>query len=235
MSGILYGVSVGPGDPELMTLKAVKTIEKCEVVAVPRSSGVADTVAFGIARQAVPGISEKRIIELDMPMTRDKAELERIRQNAEDALATLLSEGKNVAFLTIGDVSIYSTYSYIHERIVKRGFSAEMIPGVPSFCAVAAKLGCALTEEGKPLHVIPASYSGIEDALGWSGAKVLMKSGKSLPAVIEQLKERGLYDSAQMVERCGLSGERVFHSLDGALGTENYLTTIIVREAEEKE
>ena len=218
MSGILYGVSVGPGDPELMTLQAVRAIKTCDVIAIPCSSDDNDRVAYEIARRAVPEISNCEAIELYMPMTRDQEELRRTRAAAVELLTGLLSAEKNVAFLTLGDSSIYSTYNYLHNAVKKQGFTAEILPGVPSFCAAAACLGEGLTQPHLPLHILPASYRSMEEGLDCPGTKVLMKAGKSLPAVMEELRKRGL------------EGERVFQSLEDADFSSDYFSIVIVKD-----
>ncbi len=197
---MLYGVSVGPGDPELMTLKAVRILQACTVIAVPRSGSENTLVAFEIARQAVPEIENKRIMELSLPMTRDKQLLEEAREQAAKTLMDLLDAGEEIACLTLGDASIYSTYMYLHNRIVKAGYPAEIIAGVPSFCAAAALRGKQLTEAALPLHIVPGSYDCVEESLSWPGPKILMKSGKQLGRVKALLKEKGLLDQAYLVQ-----------------------------------
>lgn len=228
MNGTLYGVSVGPGDPGLITVQAVEVIRACEVIAVPRSSDDAERVALGIAQRAVPELNEKELVELFMPMTRDPGKLEAARAAAVETVAEYLRAGRDVAFLTIGDVTVYSTYGYLHKHVKTIGFPAEMIAGVPSFCAAAARLGESLTDAAKPLHIIPAPYDGLEEALGLPGTKVLMKSGKYFGEVRRLLAAQGV--NAQIVERCGLPGERVFHSLEEAPGDAGYLSIIVVKE-----
>lgn len=228
MNGTLYGVSVGPGDPGLITVQAVEVIRACEVIAVPRSSDDAERVALGIAQRAVPELNEKELVELFMPMTRDPGKLEAARAAAVETVAEYLRAGRDVAFLTIGDVTVYSTYGYLHKRVKAIGFPAEMIAGVPSFCAAAARLGESLTDAAKPLHIIPAPYDGLEETLDLPGTKVLMKSGKYFGEVRRLLAARGV--NAQIVERCGLPGERVFHSLGEAPGDAGYLSIIVVKE-----
>ena len=164
-----------------------------------------------------------------MPMTRDKAELDRTRDKAADRLMELLAAGSDVAFLTLGDVSVYSTYFYLDERVRACGYETRVIAGVPSFCAAAARLGVSLTEASQPLHIIPGSYSSVDEGLGYAGAKVLMKTGKSIEQVKARLKERGLYESARMVQKCGMEGERVFNSLDGADADASYFSIIVVK------
>jgi sirohydrochlorin cobaltochelatase len=116
--GILYGVSVGPGDPELITVKALRTMEKCPVIAVPRTGGT-KTLALDIARQAMD-LSGKEILYLDHRMVRDADTLR--AQYREDAaiLTEYLQQGKDVALLNLGDVSVYSTYCYIAEEVKNR-------------------------------------------------------------------------------------------------------------------
>ena len=232
MSGILYGVSVGPGDPELLTLQAVRVIKTCDVIVIPCSSDNNDRVAYEIARRAVPEIVDCEVIELYMPMTRDLEELGRTRAAAVELLTGLLSAGKTVAFLTLGDSSIYSTYSYLHNTVKEHGFTAKMLPGVPSFCAAAACLGEGLTQPHLPLHILPASYRSLEDGLDCPGTKVLMKAGKSLPAAIEELRRRGLLPHTKMVQRCGMEGERVFQSLDDTDFSSDYFSIVIVKDGE---
>ena len=145
MNGTLYGVGIGPGDPELITLKAVRIIEQSPVIAVPKT-GESRRVALSIAEQTIPHIHEKEVLSLHFPMTKDKCMIDTNRDEIAKQIIDILKEGKDIAFLTLGDPSVYSTYWYIHQRVVKQGYQAQMIAGVPSFCAVAAKLGISLAE-----------------------------------------------------------------------------------------
>ena len=176
MSGILYGVGVGPGDPELITYKAVKIIENAAVIAVP-GNGESERTALSIARSYV---GKKPVLELKLPMTRDQEVLQASHLEAAQTLIEYLEQEKDVAFLTLGDPSIYSTFIYIHRIVEKRGLKARFVPGVPSFCAAAACLNQPLCEGEQPLHIIPASYEGALEGMQWPGTKVLMKSGKKL-------------------------------------------------------
>ena len=177
MTGTLYGIGVGPGDPELMTLKAVRLIEQCDLVAVPKS-GDGEGVAKQIAQKAVPDFDKKELIEVSMPMTRDPQVLEQSHQAAAEQIEGYLKEGKSVAFLTLGDPAIYSTYIYVHKKVQQNGFLVEMVPGVPSFCAVAAKLNVSLAEAAQPLHIIPASYQGVERTEDFDEDRPLDEKGK---------------------------------------------------------
>lgn len=117
---------------------------------MPQSDGGSQT-ALDIAAQYMKG---KEIRSFAMPMTHDRAARNASHDAAADAICALIDKGKTVAFLTLGDPTVYSTAWYVHKRVAARGCEAELIPGVPSFCAAAARLGRALCEDGEMLHII---------------------------------------------------------------------------------
>ena len=227
--GKLYGIGVGPGDPELMTLKAVRLIRDCDMIAIP-ASGRETNVAYEIAGGAVPEIRDKELLEISMPMIREQDRLKESHDSAAECIAAELDAGKDIAFLTLGDPSIYSTYIYIHNRLTARDYDTEIIPGIPSFCAVAARLNEGLTEASEALHVIPASYEGIEEALKLKGTRVLMKSGKSVGKIKTLLRGMAKPLDAKMVERCGMEGERVFRSLEEMDEDASYFSILVVKD-----
>ena len=161
--GVLYGVSVGPGDPELLTLKAVRLIQECPVLAVPRTKGE-NTLALSIARQAAD-LTGKQIVYTDFPMSRDRQVLEDNYEKIAGQLAAYLKDGLNVAMLNIGDISIYSTFSYVARKAAQAGFPVRVCAGVPSFCDIAAKTGKPLVSGTQPLMVIPAGCGDLESYL----------------------------------------------------------------------
>lgn len=230
MSGKLFGVGVGPGDPELLTLKALRVISEADIIAVPKTDGQTIT-ALNIA-QAVSDLSDKEIVEVYMPMTREEAVLIENHQKGAGELIQRLADGNNIAFLTLGDPSIYSTYIYLHRQVLEAGFEAQLIPGVPSFCAVAARLNDGLCIGAEPLHIIPASYKGLSDYLEWQGTKILMKSGEAFANVRMSLEERGLLSNSTMVERCGMEGEKVYADLNEVETKTSYFTIIVVKDKE---
>ena len=203
MAGILYGIGVGPGNPELLTLKAVKAMAVCDVFAVPDSGGE-QQIALDIAREYV---AYKQVLSLDLPMTHDRAELLRKRELAADEICARLDAGKNVGFLTLGDPMVYSTYSYLHRIIVSREYEARIIPAVTSFCAAAAALGEPLCEGSDALHIIPALYGDMENALKLDGTKVLMKSGSKLDQALETVSKSN--QQAFIAQRVGMEGQRL--------------------------
>ena len=164
-------------------------------------------------------------------MARDKAVQCAAHLEAAFTVKKYLDEGKDVAMLNIGDVSIYSTWSYLKEILDREGYVSMMIPGVPSFCAVAAKLGLSLTEIDSLLHIAPGS-GDLNQILDLPGTKVLMKSGKQLPNVLYELKRRNLLESSSLIKNCGLPGEEVFPDLSRETPPEGtgYFATVIVKE-----
>lgn len=239
MSGKLYGIGIGPGDPELITWKGLRRIALCSTIAVPKSK-TGEGLAMQITKEALKleypelvkedPLGGKEWISLDLPMTRDEALLQKSRDQAAQIIMIRLDKGEDIAYLTLGDPTIYSTYGYIQERVLAAGYEVETIPGIPSFCAAAARLNTTLAQGEESLHIIPASQTGAEHMLDLEGSKVLMKSGKSMTHVMEELEKRGLLESAKMVSRCGLDGEEVYQSLVEAPKESDYFTIVIVKD-----
>lgn len=228
--GIFYGVGVGPGDPELLTLKAVRLLERCPVIAAPRTKS-GEMLALEIASGAAD-LGGKTVLPLDFSMERDRAKQRASHLAAADLVEPYLAKGLDVAMLNLGDVSIYATYSYLMELLRERGYETAMVPGVPSFCAVAARLGISLTEMNTALHISPGG-AALRDALDLPGTKVLMKSGRQMPAVLEALASRGALGNSMLVQNCGLPGEAVYPDLSKAVPGEDsmgYFATVIVKE-----
>ena len=224
-------IGVGPGDPELMTLKAVHTISKCPVLVLPAESRQ-KCVAYQIARQILPEIDEKEAVCLVMPMTKDKEKLERNHEEGAVKVAQILEEGRDAAFLTIGDPTVYATSMYIHQRVAQMGYQTQIISGVPSFCAAAAKRGVSLGEKQEQIHVIPASYD-IEMAMQLSGTKILMKAGKKMPFVKQCVKKHQGW--AAMVENCGMPDEHVWINPDSMPDQPGYYTLVIAKDGRGEE
>lgn len=225
MSGKLYGVGVGPGDPKLMTYLAVETIQNCPVIAVP-ADGKEHAISYKIASGIVKDMDQKECLGLSSPMTKDSNVLNENYQNVSKEIMKKLDEGKDVAYLTLGDSTIYSTYIYIQRIIKESGYEAEIINGVPSFCAVAAKLGDSLADRSEQLHIIPSSYD-IEEALELPGNKILMKAASKLADVKRILQELNM--EAQMIENCGMEDEKIYHSVEEMPEKAAYYTTLVVK------
>ena len=227
MKGTLYGVGVGPGDPELMTLKAVRLIRENMIIAVP-GADPKETVAYKIAVQAVPELAEKELLPIYMPMTHDPEELERNHAKGAKSLEEVLDQGKNIVFLTLGDPCVYSTFSYLQKRVEKDGYHTELVSGITSFCAAAARLNIPLSEWNEQLHVVPAVHR-LDSTLNESGNYILMKSGKKMNQVKEILAQSGR--DVLMVENCGMENEHIYRNVEEIPDDAGYYSLIIAKEA----
>ena len=223
--GRLYGVGVGPGDPELLTLKAVRVLREADVVMVPDTCK-SDKTALHIAAQYLQG---KEIETVATPMVRDKAVVDAAYEAGAQRIAAHLDRGRSVAFLTLGDPTVYSTYMYIHEKVRARGYDVEVVPGVTSFCAAAARLNLSLCQGAEPLLVIPASH-GAEALMDVKANKVFMKAGKSILELQEELRTRGLLERASMVENCSMEGERIYEHFADLTEPSGYFSLVIAKE-----
>lgn len=231
MSGKLYGVGVGPGDPELLTIKALKRIKESDIIAIP-TKDKEKCVAYSIVLQAYPELKYKDCIQLDFPMTKDIQILERCNRYNTEQVATELEANRTVAFLTLGDPTIYSTYSSIHRSIREKGYEVEIVNGIPSFLAIAAKLGISLAEKDEEIHIVPATY-GVTDAVKMSGTKILMKAGKKLKEIKvseinARIEDRESYIA--MVENCGMLDENIGIGIENIPDVAGYYTTVIIEQ-----
>lgn len=230
MGGRLYSIGIGPGDPELMTLKAVRLLKECDVIAFPKGDTDVLTAKEIIAQ--VVALDEKEQLEIQMPMTKDEAVLAKAHQDGAKSIIKYLEAGKDVAFITLGCPTIYATCIYVHKLVLQAGYTALLVAGVPSFCAVAAKLNTSLCEKAEPLIILPGSYRETSKFLDKPGNKVLMKSGSEILRVRDELKSRGLIRHSAMVERCGLAGEKVYKNLEEINSKSSYFSIILVKEKE---
>ncbi len=229
MKGIAYGVGVGPGDPELMTRKAVRLIRENEVIAVPGRSA-RESAAYRIAAASVPELADKELLSVPMPMVKDRERLEAAHREGADLLESYLEQGRNVVFLTLGDPTVYSTFSYLQHILEADGYPVELVPGIPSFCAAAASLNLPLAEWDEPIHILPAVHRTGEE-LDQRGTYVLMKSGGSMPEVKEMLRHSGRVVSA--VENCGMETEKIYRGVEEIPDEAGYFSLIVAKEGRE--
>ena len=222
--GIFYAVSVGPGDPELLTRQACRVLEHCDGVAAPQT-GSGRMLALEIAAGAV-AMEGKTILPLTFTMLRDERAREESYRAAAAAVESELAAGRDVAMVNLGDVSVYATAYYILDHIRADGFETVMIPGVTSFCAVAARLGRSLTRMEEPLHILPGRMA-LDEALELPGTKVLMKSGKAVHETVQALERHNMLDHAAMVADCGMAAERIYADLRELPKEVSYFATIV--------
>ena len=226
--GKLYGVSVGAGDPELMTLKSVRIIAETPIIAVPETSG--KSLALSIAEKIID-FSDKTIIYFNFPMSRDKKILAENYDRISEKICCELAEN-DVAMLSIGDISVYSTFGYVAERVISRGFAVEVCAGVPSFCAVSARVAKPLVREGENLHIMPYNREKIENCYFSDGTYVIMKCGKNASEFIEILDRKGITERAFAVENCGLPDEHIYFNLQ-YIENIGYFTVFIIKNSYE--
>ena len=182
-------------------------------------------LALDIAAGAVD-MKNKTILPLDFTMERSEAVREDSYRTAAAAIEAALAAGRDVAMVNLGDVSVYATAYYILDHIRADGFETVMIPGVTSFCAVAARLGRSLTRMEEPLHILPGRMA-LDEALELPGTKVLMKSGKAVHETVQALERHNMLDHAAMVADCGMAAERIYADLRELPKEVSYFATIV--------
>ena len=225
MKGIAYGVGVGPGDPELMTLKAIRLIRENDVIAVP-GTDPREAVAYKIAVQSVPELKDKQLVAIDMPMVKDRQKIEENHRKGAKIIEEFLDQGKNVVYITLGDSTIYCTFTYLQHYMEADGYEVQLVNGIPSFCAAAARLNIPLVEWNEPLHVIPAVHK-LEDNLELEGNYVLMKSASHMKETKDILRSSGR--SVQAAENCTMENEKLYRSVDEIPDDAGYFSLIIAK------
>ncbi len=228
--GTFYGIGVGPGDPDLLTVKAIKAIKEVDVLIAPKTEKKEGSVALSIAEPYLK--SDVEIVYQIFPMVKDFAESPEIFEANKNEILSILREGKNVAFLTIGDPMFYSTYIYIFRLLTEENIKIETIPGIPAFLAIASSIGKPVAFGNEILSIIPATadINEINAALEKSDSSVLMKVYKNFDEIISTLESHNMIDKSVLVSRCGLPDEKIISNISEYKGESlNYLSTIITR------
>ncbi|HHY60444.1 MAG TPA: precorrin-2 C(20)-methyltransferase [Clostridia bacterium] len=231
MAGKLWGIGVGPGDPELITVKAVQVLQKVPVVAVPQAGRGRPSLAYEIARRYLR--AEVQVVELVMPMTEDRKKLEPAWDRAAWEVLRYLRQDLEVAFLTLGDPSLYSTFGYLAKRALalEPALTVEVIPGITSFAAAAARLAVPLAEGDEPLVILPAAgEQDLAEKVPPEANLVLMKVSRSYDKLVAALARQNRLAASFLVSRVGQAGELVTGDLQRRVGTKvDYLSLIISR------
>ena len=212
MAGKLYGIGVGPGDSGLVTLKARKILDRCDIIAYPVKVPGEGSVAFDIVRPIVD-MEGKRIEEFVFSMDPDDSVRMNCRSKAIDRMCALLDQGNDIAMVTLGDVGVYSTYMYIDQEIRERGYETDIVPGIPSFCHGASVAGLPLMIGNEGLAIVPVAKENSQllgNSLDNFDNIVVMKAFKSIPMIAKMMDERGIDRSkATVISNVGMPGEYV--------------------------
>lgn len=218
--GMLYGVGVGPGDKELLTIKAVNIIKKCQVIIVPSALEGGQSTALETAADYIDQDKEVIIKHFPMGGNQEKVKI----YEAFKLIEEKINQGKDVAFLTIGDPFIYSTYIYLLEHMVKSKYSVATVPGITSFCAAASLSNTPVVIGDEPLLILPSTkINTIKD----EKYIVIMKIGKRIKEVIDFLEEKDY--SYVYVKRAGRQGEKILRNKEEIVANEDYMSLIIAR------
>ncbi len=235
MLGRLSVIGIGPGDPELLTLKAVRIIKEADVLCVPKGRESGSSLALSIVERAV-SLDGKEILEAYFPMKktlRPSSELDEKWNQTVNSIHEKLKEGKDVAFPTLGDPTIYSTFFYLYDKLldIMPGLNIEIIPGVSSINASAARANIPLGLGNDRIAVLPANYmDNLKETLETFDTIVLMKVNKVFSEILSLLSEMGLVNNAVCVSRAGMEDEKIFKNIKEIEQEKlNYFSMVIVR------
>lgn len=228
MTNKFYGIGVGVGDPEEITLKAINTLKKLDVVLLPEVKKDDGSVAYEIAKPYMKEDIEKIFIEF--PMLKSLEEREKARKENAEIVRKLLDEGKNVGFLTIGDTMTYSTYVYLLEHLPEK-YVVKTVPGISSFVDMASRFNFPLMIGDESLKVISLNKkTDIDLELQNSDNIVFMKVSRNFENLKAALIRSGDIDNVIMVSNCGKESQKVYFDIKDL--TEDdipYFTTMIVK------
>lgn len=199
MTGLI-GIGVGPGDPDLLTVKAVKAIQSADIIMCPASKEDRPSIALSVVSSLIDKSKNQEIIKLIFPMTKDKDILEQTwKRNAKIMAETVLT-GKNVVYLTVGDPYLYSTWIYMHKDLKENypDMNISVIPGIVSIFTFASKVGVSVAEGAEKVAIIPSCYdlSSVKEIAKHAESMIFLKDGRYFDQVIEVLKESGFPDDS---------------------------------------
>ena len=230
MKGVLYGVGVGPGDPELITLKSLRLIKSTEVIAYPKLKG-----SKSFARNIIEEFIDlpKVEIAIEIPMTVNRLPAQRAYNAAAQEISTHLNMGKNVVFLCEGDPFFYGSFMYLHSRLYKK-YLVEIIPGVSSMTACAAMAKKPLAARNEVLTVLPGPLSKkeLERRLADNNSSAIMKVGRHIKKIKSVIDRLGLMDSSLYIERASLKEQKVLKLID-APEVAPYFSMVLVNKEED--
>lgn len=231
--GVLYGLGVGPGDPELITVKSFRILKESPVIAYPRKMRGAKSYALTITEMYV-NTAEKEMLGLTFPMTRDKEALEKQWGRTVEQVWGFLKEGKDVAFVTEGDPMIYSTFIHMMRLMKAEHPEVEVrsVPGISSINASASTLGVPLADGDEQIAIVPATddYDRMRKAIEEHDCVVFIKVAKVIDLMLSVLRDLGLVEKAAVLTKVTSSEEMIWRDVESLQGRElEYLTLMVVR------
>lgn len=229
--GVLYGVGVGPGDPQCLTLRAVEVLGRADVILAAASSKNDHSIALGIAKPHLR--ADIPVVELKFPMTRDPAVLRAAWERNARVAADQLLAGRNAAFLTLGDPMLYSTFGYLARTLanIHPDLPIEVVSGITSFQAAAARTRTILAEAGESLLVLSGAgdEATLDRMLGQADNVVVLKTYRNFEAIRRLVQARGLGGQSVFVSRLGLEGETICRDLSAAPDQPTYLSLLLIK------
>ena len=196
----LVGIGVGPGDPDLLTVKAVRAIHNADTIMCPASAEDRPSIALSVVDSIIDKSKNQEIIKLIFPMTKDKAILEAHWKENSKIMAEKVLSGKNVIYLTVGDPYLYSTWIYMHREITQKypDMNITVIPGIVSMFTFASKVGISIAEGAEKVAIIPSCYdlSSVKEIAKNSEVLVFLKDGRYFDQVIKLVRESGFPDDS---------------------------------------
>ncbi len=228
VKGKLYGIGVGPGDTELLTLKAAKILEKVPVICAPRASNEKESIALSIVQPIIDKREDRKKVMIVAPIFPMKENIESLKRHWMEAsmiIADYLNSGRDVAFVTLGDPSIFSTFTYVQKNL-ETNYEIEIVPGITSFTACAASIGKPLVEKDEILTIVPKIDDRLKDILSQSDCFVIMKASRNSKQVEKVIKKDPRDKTITSVQNCTQENEKI---IDGFSKEKPYLTTTIVK------
>lgn len=222
MTGKLYVVGVGPGDPELLTLKAIHILKEVPCIFVPKGKEEGSSLALSIIKKAI-NIEDKEVIEAHFPMkktsssSQEASDIQKKWQDTVTNISNRLGSGIDVAYITLGDPTLYSTFFYLLDRLLSifRDLNLEIIPGISSINASACRAKISLGLADDKITVIPATYSidELEEIIKKFDTIILMKVYRVFDKIVELIKKMDLLGNAVYVKRAGMEEEKIFKDI----------------------
>jgi len=231
MPGKLFVVGVGPGDPELVSIKAGQVLKTVKKIFIPVSEHGRDSLAYEVANHYIP--ADTTVSELVFPMTKDRRVLSQAYLENYQRIETVLRQGYDAALITIGDPGLYSTASQVVSLLRKHApdIAVVTVPGINSFADAAARAGISLVEGNEIISVV-SSYDNAERlsaVIDASDTLVFLKTYKKRAAILDILKKKDLLKKAIYIRRSGLKGEEIIQDMENLPEEIDYLSMIIVK------